>query len=253
MMLWRYLHRTRDIAHPDSTDTSQRHGGKENRYIGNVVYGGLDGIVTTFAVVSGVMGAELSMGIVLILGFANLLADGFSMATGAYLSAKSEREYYEREWQRELWQIQHQPEVERQALYEGYLKQGFAKAEASQMVDAHSRNPHAWAKVMMIEELGILTDDRNPLFSALVTFGAFALAGAMPLLVYLLGVFVPISSRAAFGASLALSGLALFMLGAAKVLVTGRNALRSGLEMLIVGSMAAFVAYVVGALLKGLG
>ena len=241
------------LDNPPKSETEQQHSGPSSRYIGNIVYGGLDGIVTTFAVVSGVTGAELSAGIVLIMGLANLLADGFSMATGAYLSAKSEREYYDREWQRELWQIKHRPDYERQALYDGYLQQGYTETEARQMVITHARHPSAWAKVMMIEELGLLTDDRNPLLSALLTFCAFLAAGSVPLLVYMLELFLPIAPAVAFVVSLALSGVALFVLGAAKVLVTERNALRSGMEMLLIGGLAAGVAYLVGALLKGIG
>jgi VIT1/CCC1 family predicted Fe2+/Mn2+ transporter len=82
---------------------------------------------------------------------------------------------------------------------------------------------------------------------------SFVIAGAVPLIVYLLGLAFPISPGVSFPISLALSGAALFGLGAAKVLVTGRNPWRSGLEMLLVGGLAAGVAYVVGALLKGLG
>lgn len=238
---------------PKPVDVEQQHSGPASRYIGNVVYGGLDGIVTTFAVVSGVTGAELSAGIVLILGLANLLADGFSMATGAYLSAKSEREYYDRELQRQLWQIQHRPNDERQALYEEYVQQGYTEAEARQIVATHARHPSAWARVMMVEELGLLTDDRKPLISALLTFCAFLAAGSLPLLVYVLGLFVPIAPMVAFLISLALSGVALFLLGAAKVLITERNPFRSGMEMLLIGGLAAGVAYLVGALLKGIG
>src|SRR5829696_1306506 len=92
------------------------HSGVGSRYIGDFVYGGLDGIITTFAVVSGVVGANLNAGIILVLGLANLFADGFSMATGAYLSAKSERESYNRERERERWEIEHVPEGEKAEL-----------------------------------------------------------------------------------------------------------------------------------------
>lgn len=103
------------------------------------------------------------------------------------------------------------------------------------------------------DELGMMEDESNPLINGLVTFGSFVAAGAVPLLIYLLGLAFPIPSQVAFPASIALSGLALFGLGAAKVMVTKLNPIRSGLEMLIVGGLAAGVAYVVGALLKGIG
>jgi VIT1/CCC1 family predicted Fe2+/Mn2+ transporter len=231
----------------------EAHGGTGSQYIGEMVYGGLDGIITTFAVVSGVAGAQLGVNVVLILGLANLFADGFSMATGAYLSSKSEQEYYERELEREAWEVEHFPEGEKAELYEVYRTQGYPEEDAARMVEIKTRNPKLWVKAMMVEELGLLPDERNPLRNGLATLISFVVAGSVPLLVYLLGMFIAIPETVSFPASLVLSGLALFGLGAAKVLVTQRNAIVSGLEMLIVGGLAAGVAYVVGALLKGIG
>ena len=232
---------------------AEEHGGASSQYLGDLVYGGLDGIITTFAVVSGVAGAALGSHIVLILGLANMLADGFSMAVGAYLSAKSEHEYYERERQRESWEVEHFPDGERAELYEVYRQQGYDEADAEHLVEIKSRNPERWVNAMMVEELGMLPDERRPVLSGLATLVAFVTAGFLPLLVYVAGVFVDIPTNAAFPAALALSGLALFGLGAAKVFVTKRSPWRSGFEMLLVGGLAAGVAYVVGALLKGLG
>jgi len=231
----------------------EEHGGASHQYIGDLVYGGLDGIITTFAVVSGVAGAKLGTSIILILGLANLFADGFSMATGAYLSLKSEQEYYDREWQREAWEVEHLPDGERAELYEIYRQQGYDEADAHQLVEIQTRNPQRWVKAMMIDELGLLPDDRTPTRSALATLVSFVVAGSVPLLVYLFGLFYPIPPDVAFPVSLVLSGLALFGLGAAKVFVTQRSFAKSGVEMLLVGGLAAGVAYGVGALLKGLG
>lgn len=234
-------------------EAAEQHGGAGSQYLGEMVYGGLDGIITTFAVVSGVAGAQLGMPVILILGLANLFADGFSMATGAYLSTKSEHEYYRKEWEREAWEVEHFPDGERAELREVYVRRGYTEDEARQLVDIQSREPNRWVKAMMIDELGMMEDESKPLINGLVTFGSFVIAGAVPLIIYLLGLAFSISPNAAFPISIALSGLALFGLGAAKVLVTKLNPIRSGLEMLIVGGLAAGVAYVVGALLKGIG
>jgi len=231
----------------------EQHGGASHQYIGDMVYGGLDGIVTTFAVVSGVAGAALGSGVILILGLANLLADGLSMATGAYLSTKSEREYYDREREREAWEVAHFPEGERAELVELYKAQGYSQEDAETLVSIQSRDEDLWVDTMMVLELGMLPDERTPLRSALATFGAFLVAGTVPLVVYLLGLFVPIDAAISFPVSLVLSGAALFCLGAAKVFVTERNWLRSGLEMLVVGGLAAGVAFLVGYVLQGLG
>ena len=230
----------------------EEHGGAGSQYIGDFVYGGLDGIITTFAVVSGVAGANLGTSVILILGMANLLADGFSMATGAYLSTKSEQEYYDKERQREAWEVEHFPEGERAELYELYRRKGYSEEEAEQMLSVLTRDKERWVDAMMIDELGLMKDEGNPLFNGLATLIAFIVAGSVPLLVYLVGLVVPIPPQVAFPISVVLSGLALFGLGVARVLVTHQNPLRSGLEMLLVGGLAAVVAYVVGALLKGL-
>ena len=240
-------------GHRAITQAQEEHGGAASQYLGEMVYGGLDGIITTFAVVSGVAGAQLGTSVILILGLANLFADGFSMATGAYLSSKSEQEYYNKEWEREAWEVEHFPEGERAELYEVYRQRGYTQDEARQMADIQSREPERWVKAMMVDELGMLEDQRNPLANGLATFIAFVVAGTVPLLVYLLGLLVPIPASSAFLASFILSGIALFSLGAAKVLVTRLNPIRSGIEMLIVGGLAAGVAYLVGALLKGIG
>lgn len=229
----------------------EQHGGEKSQYIGELVYGGLDGIITTFAVVSGVAGAKLDASVILILGLANLFADGFSMATGAYLSSKSEQEYYNKEREREKWEVDHFPEGEKQELFELYKSQGYSTDDASKMVEIKSRDKERWVDAMMVEELGLLKDERNPLLNGVATLLSFIVAGSVPLFIYLYGLFFPVSYQTAFPISIGLSALALFGLGVAKVAVTHQNPLRSGLEMLLVGGLAAGVAYLVGALLQG--
>jgi VIT1/CCC1 family predicted Fe2+/Mn2+ transporter len=231
----------------------EHHGGESSRYIGEVVYGGLDGIITTFAVVSGVAGAELGTGIVLILGLANLFGDGLSMAAGAYLSARSDREYYLRERAREEWEVEHFPDGERAELEEVYLKMGFTARDAADLVRIQTKDRRLWVDMMMVHELGMLREETRPMRAALTTFVSFAVAGAIPLLVYLAGLAVDIPSASKFWLSVASTAVALFALGAAKTLVTGVRWMRGGIEMLAVGGLAAAVAYTIGAALRGLG
>jgi len=249
----REAHALERIARSVHREHIEEHGAASHAYIGDMVYGGLDGIVTTFAVVSGVAGAQLGVHVVLILGLANLFADGFSMATGAYLSARAEREYYQLELSRERWEVEHIPEAERAELYEIYRQQGYTEEDAKRLVEIKTRDPELWVKAMMVEELGLLPDERKPLYSALATFIAFVLVGVVPLLIYLAGLLFTVPGELRFPVAAGLSAVALFGLGAAKVLVTHLNPLRSGLEMLIVGGLAAGVAYGVGVLLRGLG
>jgi VIT1/CCC1 family predicted Fe2+/Mn2+ transporter len=234
---------------------SQQNGATgKSEYLGNLVYGGLDGIITTFAVVSGVVGANLSPDVILILGLSNLLADGFSMATGAYLSAKSEQEVYMREREHISEQILKEPEKEKASLHQGYLRQGYPAEDARQLVEIITRDPGCWVNTTMAEKLLLLPQKRKPVLEGVAAFVAFAIAGAIPLLVYFADLILHFgfSSTSAFLWAVSLSGLALFSLGAAKVFVTKAGALRSGIEMLAVGALAALVAFGIGMFLKGL-
>ena len=121
------------------------------------------------------------------------------------------------------------------------------------MIDIHSQDEELWLEEMTVQELGMLPDERKPILSALATLGAFVVAGSVSLLVYLLGLVITVPAEFTLPVAAGLSALALFGLGAAKVFITERNWLQSGLEMLIVGGLAASVAYVVGYLLRGLG
>jgi VIT1/CCC1 family predicted Fe2+/Mn2+ transporter len=239
-------------AHGASATMPPERHASAGKYIKSLIYGGLDGIITTFAVVAGVEGAALSAGVVLILGFANLVADGLSMAIGDYLSTKSEREYQKAERAREEWEVENYPEGEKQELRELYEGKGIPETDARQLVDTLARHPRAWVDIMMVEELGILPGEESPLKNALTTFVSFAVFGFIPLIATILARFVPFLAASAFPVSIGLVGLTLFVLGAVKTKVTGRPWLASGLETLLVGGITAAAAWVVGKLLGGL-
>ncbi len=220
--------------------------------IKSAVYGGLDGIITTFAVVAGVAGAELGIGIVLILGFANLLADGLSMAIGDFLGTKSEKEFQTAERRREEWEVENCPEGEKLELVELYQDKGLSHEDAVQVVDIFSKDKKFWVDVMMVEELGILEDDEHPLKSALVTFFSFVAFGFVPLLSYVLARLIPGLTSETFPIAVGLTGLTLFVLGSLKSRFTDIDWWKSGLEMLMVGGIAAGAAFGIGIMLKGL-
>ena len=220
--------------------------------IKSLIYGGLDGIITTFAVVAGVAGAELATGIVLIMGFANLIADGISMAIGDYLSTQAENEVATAERARESWEVDTYPEGEKREMVELYEAKGIPRDDAQTMVDILSQHKEAWVDVMMVEELGIIEADESPLKNALVTFVSFGVFGFIPLLAYVLARFIPLLEQSTFLVACVLTGATLFVLGAQKVRITKRSWLRSGLEMLIIGGIAAAAAYGIGVLLRGL-
>ncbi len=232
----------------------EEHGSESSQFIGNMVYGGLDGIISVFAVVSGVAGASLTSGVLLILGAANLLGDGISMGIGAFLSQKSEKEYYQKERERESWEVENYPEGEKKELLVIYKNKGYSKEDADKLVEIQSKDKKRWVDEMMVTELGMLKDDRKPLSAALITFGAFVLFGLLPLIIYMIDSLfhTNFSMSTMFLISIILSGLSLFGLGAAKYFITKRNPLVSGLEMLIVGGLAAAVSYFIGVILKPL-
>ncbi len=251
----RQAYRNHDVAASaaaHAAQASEQHRHAQGRYIKSAVYGGLDGIVTTFAVVAGVAGASLSSGVVLILGFANLLADGLSMAIGDYLSTRAEQQYEAAERQREQWEVEHFPEGEKRELMELYVDKGMPEEDARQMVDILARHKEAWVDVMMTEELGIVESEESPLVNALVTFCSFATFGLVPLLAYLLARITPVIAGHMFLIASLSTAATLFVLGVLKTRVTGRHWLRAGLETLIVGGLAATAAYAVGAVLGGL-
>lgn len=225
---------------------------ESGKYIKSIIYGGLDGIITTFAVVAGVAGASLDVGIVLIMGFANLIADGLSMAIGDYLSTKAETEYQQIERARETWEVEHYPEGEKHEMIEIYMKKGMAEEDAVQMTEILSKNKETWINVMMVEELGIVENNESPIKNALITFFSFLIFGFIPLIAYVTSSFIPGMSESTFLIACILTGITLFILGALKVKVTAKNWFYSGFEMLIVGGIAAIAAFLIGKLLSGM-
>ncbi len=230
----------------------EQHQSEQGQYLKSMVYGGLDGIITTFAVVAGVAGAELSAGIVLILGFANLLGDGISMAIGDFLSTKAERDYNRAEKERERWEVLNYPEGEKKELIEIYTARGMSHEDATTVTDIIAKTPEAWVNIMMVEELGIVEDSSSPLKNAFVTFASFSLFGVIPLAAYVLSRLFPLDPALNFPLAAALTGATLFALGAVKTRFTEQNWLLSGLEMLGVGGLASGAAYGIGLALGSL-
>lgn len=228
------------------------HGSSHGEHVGDFVFGGIDGVVTTFAVVAGVAGASLSPVVVLVLGLANLLADGFAMGVGNYLSIRSERERYTKERNQEAWEIDNIPDHERREVEEIYRAKGLEGEALTAVVDAITSDKQRWLDTMMREELDLTLETRSPLKGGLVTYTAFILIGFVPLFSFVAALFVPTLAPHTFFLSVLLTAIALFSIGALKTLVVQRSVWRSGLETLLMGSLAALVAYVVGYLLSGL-
>ncbi len=231
----------------------EEHRKDKGKYLKDLVYGALDGIVTTFAIVSGVEGAKLSSSVVLILGFANLLGDGISMAMGNYLSTKSEKEYIQREREREEWEVENVPAGEIEEIRQIYRKKGFKGKDLETAVKVITSDKKVWVDTMMHDELGLNEENINPKMSALATFSSFILAGLIPILSFIAVSLIPGLAIDTFTTAVILTAVALFTVGSLRCLVTGMNWIRSGIEMLFVGGIAATAAYLVGFFLRGFG
>jgi len=223
--------------------------GKYDDYLGEFVYGGIDGCVTTFAVVAGAAGAGLSSSIILILGFANLLADGFAMSVGAYLSAKSGKDNFQKHKQIEYWEVDHLPEKEIEEIRDIYRNKGFHGELLEQVVDVITADKDRWVSVMMKEELEMIEEERSPVYIGLVTYISFLVIGIVPLSSYVADfIFEGIINP--FHISIALTALGFIFVGAMKSSVTQTSNLRSIGETLLLGAIAALVSYYVGDLLE---
>lgn len=216
-------------------------------YLGDAVLGAIDGCVTTFAIVAGAVGAGFSGGVVVILGFANLIADGFSMAASNYLGTKSERERIDNIRLAEEGQIDAIPEGEREEIRQIFVRKGFTGEVLDTIVTTITANRPLWVETMVREEFGMEMTGRRPFQAACATFAAFVCAGFLPLLSFV----VPyLEGDARFRVSAVLAAVTFAMIGVAKGMVIERSIWRPGLETLLVGGGAAVLAYGVGAWLR---
>ncbi len=227
-------------------------GSPSPSYLRDFVYGSIDGCVTTFAVVSGVIGAELSIAVVVILGFANLLADGFSMAVSNFLGTRAEEQLLRRARRTEEEHIDVIPEGEVREIREIFRRKGFEGELLERVVDVITGDRRLWIETMLQDEWGLSLVGPNPWKAASVTFIAFVAVGLIPLLPFTLLLNSDLTPRSLFAVSAVMTGVAFFAVGALKSRFGVEHWLRAGLETLLLGGGAAAVAYVVGVILRGL-
>jgi VIT1/CCC1 family predicted Fe2+/Mn2+ transporter len=220
---------------------------RSHSYLGDFVLGAVDGAVTTFAVVAGSAGASLSGGVVVVLGLANLLADGFSMAAGNFLRARSEHQVLDRFRRMEEMHIERIPEGEREEIRQIYRAKGFDGEMLESIITVITDDRRKWVNTMLTEEWGLQLRPPSPWRAGAATFAAFVLAGTVPLLPSL--VLVQRDAAATFGMSCFLTGAAFFAIGYARGRVVDRRPWASAVETLGIGGAAAAVAYLVGRLL----
>lgn len=219
------------------------------QYLGEFVYGGMDGAVTTFAVVSGSVGAGLDNSVIIILGFANLLADGFAMSIGAYLSSKSVQANYNKHQAQEYWEVEHLPELERQEVEAIYRKKGFDGELLQQVVDTITEDKDRWVDVMMKDELMMIEDNKSPIMIGFITYLSFISIGLIPLFVYLWDFISAFPGDLFFWTSI-FTSFSFIFIGFLKTYVTKTSRLKGILETLVLGILAATVSYFVGDVLE---
>jgi VIT1/CCC1 family predicted Fe2+/Mn2+ transporter len=220
-------------------------------YLHDFIYGAVDGAVTTFAVVAGAAGANLDEAVVIILGGANLVADGFSMAVSNFLGSRAERQRRERARREEHLHIRLVPKGEREEIRQIFAAKGFAGQDLERVVEVITSDPELWADTMMSEELGLGAVEPNEFRAAFATLIAFLTVGFLPLLVFVYDLVVPGNVDHAFTWSAVMTGVAFLVVGGMKARFVDQAWWRSALETLVVGGLAAMLAYAAGAILQG--
>ena len=218
-------------------------------HLRDFIYGGIDGAVTTFAVVAGVAGAGLSSTVVIILGVANLIADGFSMAVSNYAATRTELQARALARDEEERQIRDIPEGEREEIRQIFSRKGFTGEHLDRVVDVITSNPRVWVDTMMIEERGYSVAREEPLRAAGATFVAFVVVGFIPLFAVIVNKMFPSLLQHPFLWSSVMTGVAFFVVGAMKSRFVAQRWWLSGSETLVMGGSAAAIAYAIGAIL----
>jgi len=228
----------RDFTH----HTERIHAVSGGTSLRDAMFGLNDGLVAAFAVTSGVAGAFSSNKIVVMAGLAEMLGGAVSMGLAAYASTRAHLEFYRSEEQRERDEIKKWPEHERDEIRSIYRDKGFSGPLLDQIVSHITADPTRWRSVMMREELGFGAEVMEPpVRSALTVGGAYVVGAAVPMLPYLF-----VEPAAGILVSAMATVIALFAVGAAKTVLTGRAWWRSGLESMGIGLVAAVVTYSVG-------
>ncbi len=231
-------------SHSPQAIADRLSAGPSVSYLRDWIYGGIDGLVTTFAIVAGAVGAGMSSQVILILGLAKLIADALSMAAANYTGTKAEYEEYQKIREMEERHVAMHPEGEREEVRQIFEAKGFKGEDLDRVVDIITAEQHRWIDTMMAEEHGMPLVNRRPSRAAAAVFAAFVLCGSVPLIPYLFGL-----ENAAIYA-LAMTAVTFFAIGSIRAYWSPRPWWVAGLETLSIGLLAAGAAYVIGDLLQ---
>ncbi len=240
------MRQTADHEHTRQAIHKRLAEGPRQSYLRDWVYGGIDGAVTTFALVSGVVGAHLAPNVILVLGGASLFADGFAMAAGNYLATRSEHEEFAFAEAVERRHIDKFPEGEKEEVREILRGLGVLDEMLEPVLGSVTSDRDRWVKMMLRDEYGLPAVVRSAWRAAGATFSAFLLCGLVPLIPFVA------SFPNAFWVASAITGLMFLGIGAVKSRWSIRPWWHSGVMTLAVGGGAAAVAFWIGAFLRGI-
>lgn len=238
----------------ESTEAHQTEGG----LLKPIIFGGLDGILTSFAIVAGAAGGNLSPNVVLVLGFSNIFADALSMGVGEFLSSKANNEWILSERARENWEMENYPEGEIGEMIDIYKERGMTQEDAELVIKTMAKYKDFFVDIMMTQELELQVPPedhvKESLQEGLIMFLSFAAFGALPLLGY---VIIPamnpnLESSELFLAACIVTGIVLFLMGLLKSKFCAKNWVYCGVETLLLGGACATVAYTLGQFIDGL-
>lgn len=251
----RYGFLTRDIkstlqAHKSSEikkSINHKEGHLSSFNLPEIILGGQDGLVNVLGVILGVAAATSDSKIVIVAGLAATFAESISMAAVAYTSKLAEADYYQSEYEREKWEIEHIPEGEKEEIRALYSRLGFSGKTLEDIVDKITSNKETWLRVMMEQELKLTPVERKEALPVAFVVGVSAIIGSfIPLIPFLV---LPIISATFI--SLSISSLTLFAVGYYKAQKTlGRKFVKSGVEMMVIGMLSALTGYLIGTILK---
>jgi VIT1/CCC1 family predicted Fe2+/Mn2+ transporter len=245
LQIWEGLARDHGRARRRPMGEEAWHRGGQSGTLRAAVFGVNDGLVSNLSLVMGFAGASADNSLIVLAGIAGLLAGAFSMAAGEYISMQSQRELFERQISIEREELRVMPDIEEEELTQIYRAKGLSESDAKKVAASLMSDPEKALDTKVREELGLDPQELgSPWGAAVSSFVAFAIGALVPLVPFLLT-----TGTTALVAALALSFAALFAVGAAVSLVTGRGLMFSGLRQVLIGAAAAAVTYGVGTLI----